>query len=908
MGRPPRPPWLVRWALRLLLAPDDRRSALSELGELYERRRLRDGERAAGAWLSRQHSQYPWRLLRERLRTGRNLPPAGATGNPRRAGHYPVYPADGPGEPMHNLLRDLRHSLRSLARTPALSATIILTVGLGLGATTAIYSVIHAVLLAPLPYSDPDRLVRIYTDSPPNRWSLSVADYLALEEQQTTFEQVAGSTRAIMTLQRGEVVERLPGRVVTWSYFRLLGIEPARGRVFDESDGVPGSQPAVVVSHGFWTRYLDGEEAAVGRTVSLDERGYTVVGVLPAEVGPLEEGAEFFAVAQWEPPPRRGPFFVTALGRVAKGIGRASAEEELRAINKRIFPLWEDTYSDSRATWGAMDLEEHVIGDVGPTLALVFGAVAFVLLIACANAANLLVARALHRRRELAVRGALGASRGRLLQHLLAESALLALGAAGVGLALAAGAIELVAAAGGDYLPRAREVALSGPVIGFLVAVAVGSGLLFGLIPALAGARSRLAASLPAGGRTATGGTGARRLRRVLVAGQFAVATPLLIASALLVGSLANLRRVDPGFDSDDLLTAAVTLPATRYPESQDVLAFWQEAERRLEALPGVEGVALADGRPPREVSMVNNFDLEDDPTPPGASEPSTPWVAVTPDYFELMGIALLDGRLLDRRDDGSAPEVVVVDRAWAERFFPGGDAVGSRLHAGGSSTWATVVGVVSEVKYGGIDKPERGTVYWPVSQRATSHPIERLSARFAYLVVRTSVDPAGVLPQVRTALRELDPGLPLTGVATMEELLAGSLEVPRLLSVLVAAFAAVALLLSVVGIYGVMAYFVQQHRREIGIRLALGGRPSLVRRMIVGQGLGVVVAGVVVGLGAAFLLTRSLSSLLFEIGATDPSTYLGVAALMLGTAAAACLLPARRAARVEPATTLREE
>ncbi|HLE85550.1 MAG TPA: ABC transporter permease, partial [Thermoanaerobaculia bacterium] len=901
----PRPPLPVRWLLRLRLRSEDRRAVASEMGELFERRRSRDGEREAEAWLRRQWAQYPVRLL---LWT-RRLPPAP---RPARGRRSTGRPRNREGEPMATFWRDLRLSLRSLARRPGLAVTIVLTVGLGLGATTTMWSVVHAVLLEPLPYADPGRLMRIYTDSPPNVFRFSVADWLALDEQQTSFEQVAGYTNVMMTFNRGDVAERVPGKQVTGSYFSLLGIRPLHGRPLGPADDVPGGEPVVVLGHGFAASRLGGAEAALGQVVRLNGVDHTVVGVLPAEVGPFERDQEFFAPARWETPPRKGPFFVSALGRLPEGADRAAADEELRAINRRIFPVWQASYQDQRATWATMDLKEAVIGEVGPRLVLVLGAVGFVLLIASTNAANLLVARAAQRRRELAVRGALGASRARVVQHLLAESTVLATTAAAVGLVLAAAGVRLVSVTGADYIPRAQEVALSGPVLGFLAAATLGSALLFGLVPALAGAWGRFGSgqlSGGSGGRSTTDGAGPRRLRQALVAAQFAIATPLLIASALLLASFAKLQRVDPGFDPENVLTAAVTLPAERYTEPADIAPFWQRAASRIEALPGVVGVAFADGLPPNGVGNINNFDLEDHPTPPGESEPTAPWVSVSPEYFELMGVSLLTGRNFDQRDAApDAPEVVIVDRAWADRYFPGEEVLGRRLHEGGSPTWTTVVGEVGEVKYLGLDQPDQGTVYWPMVLRSPDQPIEQASSRFAHFVVRTSVDPLTVLAPLRRVVHDLDPALPLESVATLEELVAGSIEVPRLLSRLVAAFAVVALVLSIVGIYGVMSYFVQNHTKEIGIRLALGGRPEAVRRMVVGQGMRVVVLGVALGLAAALALARWLSSLLFEVEAADARIFLAVAAAMLAAALAACLVPARRAAGVDPAISLRVE
>ncbi|MCZ6918349.1 MAG: ABC transporter permease [Gemmatimonadetes bacterium] len=886
----PRPPLFVRWLLRLVLSRDDRRTVTNDLHELFERRRARDGDRAAAAWGRRQWRRHAYYLTAERvrnaLRLGQRNPAAGSQHS---------------GEIMRNFLRDLRHSVRSLARTPVLTMTIVLTVGLGIGATTAIFSVINSVLLRPLPYPDPGRLVRIYTDSPPNRWPFSVADYRALDEQQTSFSQVAGYRNRTMTFNRDDVAERITGKLVTPTYFPLLGILPAHGRLFTDSDGLPEAEPAVVVSHGFWTQYLGSDDAVVGQTLSFNGQEYTLVGVLPRAVGPFEQNREFYIAVQWDPPPRKGPFFITALARLKPDATMEAATEELRAINRRLFPVWQVSYQDERASWGVMDLKELVVGDVGTTLAVVLGAVVFVLLIACTNAANLLVARATHRSRELAVRAALGASRGRLLQHLLSESTLLALAGAAVGVVLTVGGMKLLTTVGADFIPRTQEIGFDGPVLWFLATLTIASGLLFGLIPSLHGAKTRFEQAFRASGITTAMGTGPRRLRRALVVSQFAVAVPLLIGAGLLIGSLAKLQSVDPGFDSRNILTVGALLPASAYPDTVTILRFWEAAFARVDALPGVQSVALADGRPPREYQMSNNFDLEDKPTPPGASQPSVPWIGASPEYFTLMGIPLLQGRLFDARDSWGATPVAIVDQAWARRFFPNEEVLGRRFYSGGCTTCPmfTVVGVVGDVKYTGLDDPGESTVYWPMTRRGS---------RFAYLYVRTSTDPLAILPPVRQIVRDIDPAIALQGISTIDELMIDSLDTPRYLTILVSAFAAVALVLSVIGIYGVMAYFVQQHARDIGIRMALGGRPATVVRMVVGQGMRLVGVGMLAGLGGAFFLTRYMSSVLFDVGATDPRTYSIVAFVMLGVALGACFVPARRAAGVDPARTLRED
>ncbi len=806
--------------------------------------------------------------------------------------------------------QDVRVCLRNLLRAPVLVATVLLTVGLGVGATTAMFALVHAILLRPLPYADPERLVRIYTDAPPNKFPFSVADYLALSEQQRSFERVAGYASLSLAWSDGQLADRLPGRAVSWAYFDLLGIRPVLGRSFTEADGRPGNPPTVIVSHGFWQRRLGGRADAVGASIRLDGSDYALVGVLPPDPGPLERSQEFFVAAQWSTPPRKGPFFITALGRLKAGTDHAAAASELRAINSRIFPLWRSSYQDEKASWGVVSLEQHVVRDAGRIANVALVATGLVWLIACTNASNLLIARVTSRRRELAVRAALGASRGRVMRYLLAESALLALGAAALGLGVAWAAVRLLRAYGVGYLPRVQELALDGPVLLLLAALTAASAALYGLVPALHGTGGPVDESLRSLSRSSTGSVAVRRLRRVLVGAQFAVATPLLIAGGLLLATLQQLERVELGFDARNVLSGRILLPAARYPQPAQVTSFFDELQRRVEALPGVSGVAFADGRPPNGVSHQNNFELEAAPTPPGEIQPVTPWLAVTPEYFRLLGLRLREGRLIDTRDEqAGAPPAIVVDEAWARRFFPGGAAVNQRLREGGCTTcpWVTVVGVVSGVKYSGLDAPDEGSVYEALAARGAG-ATEQMTRRSRYLMLRTSTDAAGFLEPVQRVLREMDPELPLSNAATIEDLVARELFVPRSLSLLVGGFASIALLLSTIGIYGVMAYYVEQHGKDIGIRLALGGRPADVLRLVVGQGMRVAAGGVAVGLLSAFALTRLLSTLLFGVGAADAFTFSVAAALLLAVALLGCGVPAGRAVAVRPASVLRDE
>jgi putative ABC transport system permease protein len=799
-----------------------------------------------------------------------------------------------------DLMQDLRISLRGLLRAPVLTLTIVATVGLGIGATTVIFAAVNAAFLRPLPYRDPGTLVRIYTDAPPFKFPFSVADYLALREQQTHFESVAMYASRSMTYSDGVVAELLRGRLVSSTYFTTLGIAPVLGAGFSDADGTPGNPLAVIVPYGFWQQRLGGRHDVIGKPIRLDGTEHVLRGVLPPSTGPLERGQDFFVAQQYAPPPRKGPFPFTAIARLKSEADRRPAGEELRAINKRMFPIWKVSYQDDKATWGMVDLRSFVVGETTTIGALALSAVALVWLIACTNASSLLIARVTSRRRELAVRSALGASRGRVVTHLLVESALLAVGAVLVGALVAWAGIGIMQAVGAAYFPRTQEIAFDASVIWMMVGLTAVSGLLFGLVPAVHGSGGPVDEALRSLGRSSTGSRGVQRLRRALVGSQFAIATPLLVVAGLLLVSLNALKQVDLGFDPHNVLTGTMRLPGAIYSNPTQIKSFYDELKTRIEALPGAGTLAFADSRPPNGVSNFNNFDLEEFPTAPGQSQPVTPWIAVTPDYFRVLGLTLFEGRLLEVADAQKQNlEAVVVDRAWARRFFPSQSAVGKRFREGGCTTcpWTTVVGVVSEVKYVGLDQPDQGTVYAPFGE---------VPART--FILRTRQNAESILPSIREVLRQLDPNVPLSSAATIDALVVQSLERPQSLSMLVASFALVALVLSIVGIYGVMSYYVQQHSKDISIRLALGGTPGEVLWLILGQGMRVVSLGVVVGVLSAFGVTRLMSSLLFGVGAADAMTFVIASTLLLTVALLACLVPARRGVAAQPATVLRND
>jgi putative ABC transport system permease protein len=790
-------------------------------------------------------------------------------------------------------------SVRALARVPIFTTTIIVTVGIGVGGCTAIFAIADALFIRALPYADADRLSFIYTDSPPSMYPFSVADFLALDEQQTSFEHVAAYTARTRSLTRDDLVEAISARLVTPAYFTTLGVKPALGRTFVPADGVPGADPTVVVTAGFASRHL-GRGNPLGASVRLDGTEHQVIGVLPPDPGPLGRSAEVYPILQLEPPPRKGPFFLSVVGRRKPGVRPEVAAEELATLNRRLFPVWADSYQDERASWGANPLAETLAGGVGSLLMVLLGAVGFVLLIATANAANLLLARVAGRRSELAVRAALGASRGQILARLLSESALLAAGGALVGLIVAQGVFTLLPVVASGYIPRLEEVGFSGSVLAFAALMTLASGVLFGAIPSLTGRVSDLSAALRQGGRAVSMGLRQQRYQRLLVMLQVAVAMPLLAGAGLLVASFSNLANADPGYETEELLTMQVALSVGAYPEQIDRVPFWDETLLNVAALPGVVSVGLATSRPPLDNDQTNNFDLEDAPTPPGESQPTAPWVGSEPGFFETLGIPLLSGRMFEPGDDLLEAPVVLVDKTWEDRFFPGESAVGRRLREGGCTTceWTTVIGVVGNLQFQGPGISTSGTVYDAGSQYRSR----------GFLYVRTAGSAEGIMPQIREQLRAIDPTVPVTRVSTAEQLISASLTRPRHLMLLLGSFSSVALLLSMIGLYGTMAYAVQCRRSDIAIRIALGGAPKSVVHMVVGQGMVLVLVGLLAGVGASLGLTQVMSSLLYDVAPTDPLTLMTAAGLLAGVALVACLVPARQAARLDPTATLREE
>jgi predicted permease len=774
--------------------------------------------------------------------------------------------------------QDFRYATRTFRKNPGYTFVAALTLALGIGATTAIFSVVDGVLLKPLPYHEPGRLVIIQQqNSPTNQWPLSVVDYQAVEEGARSFESLSGLSRSRAILTGADQPERVAIGRVTADWFNTLGVHPAEGRGFLPGEDRPGAERVAVISHAFRERYFGLSSDVMGRTLVLDGVSYAVVGVLARGVESMAGWrAEIWPVLQLQPPPRRGPFFIQAVARLRNGVSEGDAARDLAGVSERIFPLWAESFQDREARLTPFPLRDVMVGNVGSALGLLFGAVVFVLLIALANVANLSLARASTREREVALRTSLGATRGRLTRQLMVESVTLAALGGLVGIVLAVFALDALLNLG-PQLPRIDEVRLDGRVLGFTALITLASAVLSGLAPLVHGITSDLGAALRSGGRTGSEGKRANAFRGALVTAEFALALPLLAGAALLFTSLERLQRVDPGFDPENLLVARASVSFSRYPEDSLVVQFWDRALPSLAEIPGVAAVGLSSAAPPNNPGMINNFDLRDRPVPPGSSQPAVPWVIVSAGYFDAMGIRLLKGRLPDGTDTLGDRRVVAVSSRWAARFYPGEEVLGRQLYEGGSTTNpVTVVGVVSDVKYQGLAGIDESVIY----ESYTQSPFRSVN-----LVIRG-----------------------LGHSVTAQQRLASSVNRPRYWATLVGIFAAVGVVLAAVGIYGVLSYSVSRQARDIGIRMALGAQASSVRRTVVGRGMVQAALGLGVGLGGALYLTRWLEGLLFGVSPTDPATFGLVSVLLLVVALAACYWPAQRATKVDPVRVLTEE
>jgi len=797
------------------------------------------------------------------------------------------------------VLQDVRYALRSLRRHPVFAFTAILTLALGIGANTAIFSAVNGVLLRPLPYPEPDRLLTIWGHQASiGRETASLPDFLDWRKARS-FSGMAAWANASFTVTGTGEPQVVTGAQVTPNYFRVLGVTVPRGRDFRDAEEQDGGRVAVL-SQGYWQRAYGGRAEVVGRQITLNGTPYTIVGVGARGLA-LPEEVDVWTPLQIDATLGRRNDFLQVIGRLAPGVTPQAAGAELATIARRL----EAEYPNSNAGWGVelIGLQERMVGEIRPALLVFMGAVGLVLLIVCANVANLMLARVAAREREVTIRAALGASRRRLVRQLLTESVLLALAGGVLGLGLAVWGVSALRALDASTLPRLNEVHLDGGALAFALLLSVGTGLLFGVVPAIRVLGFDLRGGLAEGGRGLSGARAGARTRTALVLAEVALASVLLVGAALLLRSFVGLQRVDPGFTTQGILTARVTLPRARYDDPPRQVAFADALLERARALPGVSSASLSTNAPVDEGMSYWAIAVAGvEPPPPEVVQDAVVY-RTSPEFFRTFGLPLIHGRLFEAGDRGESTPVAIVSQSLARRYWPGRDPVGSRLTFGdpadSATTWMTVVGVVGDVRQEGAVSPAYPQIYVPFAQ---------VSSRSMVVALRTGRDPLALVPALKQALASVDPNLALSRVTTMQQRLANTLARPRVNALLLAAFAATALILAALGIYGVIAYSVVQRTREMGIRVALGARAEDVLGMVMRQGLTPVLIGLALGLGAAAVGSRVLRSLLYGVAATDLATYAAVAAFLAAVAVAASYVPARRAAHSDPMTALRTE
>ncbi len=812
---------------------------------------------------------------------------------------------------MHDLLKDLRFAARALAKSPALSLAALVALALGIGANTAIFSVVNTVLIEPMPYPDPERLVLLLDANPEAgvpRFSASPPNFADWRAQSRSFEGMAAFTRASLSLTGDAEPERIDGVRATAGFFATLGVEPALGRGFRPAEDRPGGDKVVVLGHELWQRRYAGDRSVLGSAIRIDGEPHTVVGIMPERFSFPREMELWLPLALAITPEQRGGHWLGVVARLEEGVAIERAQAEMQSIAQRL----EQQYPESNTGWtvNVHGLHDIAVEKIRPALLVLLVTVGCVLLIACADVANLLLARMAAREREVAIRTALGAGRSRLVRQFLTESVLLAVGGGALGLLLAYAGTQALIAFNPDNVPRVSEIRIDLAVLAFTLVLAVVTGLVFGLLPALHAFRHDLQGALKEGSRAVTaggaGGAGgrARFARSALVLAEVAVALVLLIGAGLLLRSFRGLQRVSPGFPPEGVLTVDLTLPESKYAGEPQVAAFYRDLVTELRAIPGVERAGAGFPLPLSGRNFILALVLEGKPEPPPGQEPSTNVRFVTPGYLETLAIPRRRGRSIRDSDVAGAPRVVVVNETMAASLWPDEEPIGRRFTFGDPEDpedpgWMTVVGIVGDVRHATLDA---------VPENETYVPIEQAPFGAASIVVRSAGDPMDLAGAVRVAVRRIDPELPLGTIETVEQVVAASLNQHRFNTTLVGTFAALALVLAVVGVYGVISYGVSQRVHEMGLRMALGAGRAEVRGMVVRQGMAVVLAGVAVGLAAAFAATRLLQAFLYGIRATDPLTFVVVPAVLALAALVASWLPAHRATRVEPMVALRTE
>ena len=814
---------------------------------------------------------------------------------------------------METLLHDVRYAVRALLQTPGFTLVAVFLIALGIGATTAIFSVVDTVLLKPLNFADSDQLMKLGELNPQTgsaATELSFPNLSDVQQHSNSFEEIAAYHSDSYVIEFDGAPSRVTGTTVSSNLFSLLRAKTALGRTFLPQEDAPGADTTMVVSHEFWQRHFPGQTLA-GQRVSIDSTPYTIVGVMPADFQFPDAQTEMWVALGSEGTAagmdsyyrNRSVHFLNAIGRLKPGVTQSQAAAELATNFARI--QQEHPGEDPGHTGSVISLRESIVGDVKTVLLVLFGAVGFVLLIACANVANLLLARGAARRREMAIRVALGAGRGHLVRQSLTESLLLSASGGALGLLLAIWTVHWLVPHLPDQFPRASEIGVNVAVLGFACVTSLLTGVFFGVLPTMQSAKTDVNDALQAGGKGNDAGRG--RARRVLVVAEVALSLMLLLGAGLMLKSFWRLVHVDAGFVPDNLLTMSVSLPNTKYPPGkQEVANFFRQLQERLAHFPGVESVSGVSRLPVSGIAPRGELVIEDRPFPQGEAPPVA-FRRILPDYFRTMRIPVLQGRDFDNRDgSGGQPDVIIINRKLAERFWPNGDALGKRIRLGAGQRmpgavepWLTIIGVVGDVRDTGLDAEPDLVTYEPHAKRAWS---------VMTLVVRTHADSASVAPALRDELRKAEPQIMFERVSTMAGLIHDSVAPQRMNLALLAAFAAAALLLAVVGVYGVVSYLVTLRTREIGIRIALGAQVRDVLRLVLGQGTSLVVTGVAIGLVSSLAVTRLLTKMLYGVSPTDWATFASVSLLLAAAALAACLVPAARAAKIDPVIAIRRE
>ena len=807
---------------------------------------------------------------------------------------------------MTTLLHDLRYGARILLKQPGFTLVAVITLAIGIGANTAIFSLVNSILLRPLPFREPDRIVRLIQASPKlglATWGVSQADFAAYREQNRSFESVALYTNSAINLTGAGEPERLPTSNVTADFFKVFGVNPLLGRTFAEGEDVAGKNTVCVISHAFWQRRFGGDPNIVGRMLNLSNTPTQIVGVMPAEFKYPRLDIDLWIPLAHDPK-RTNPYFYSVVGRLKPGLQVAQAQSDTTGVLQNFgwqHPNLSESVGLNEGTGPrtiVTPINEVLLGKTEKPLLVLLGAVAFVLLIACANVANLLLARATSRTREIAVRISLGATPGRVFRQLLTESVLLSFIGAIVGVGLATIGIRMLYKLPVTGIVRIEEVGMSGRVLAFTAGLSIFTGLLFGLMPALRAYGMGIAAGIREGAR---GTVSHRRLNSALVAVQFALSLVLLIGAGLLLKSFQKLGSVDLGFNPENTLTVVANLPRNKYDSPEKALLFYNTALERLRNSPGVKMAGVTTNLPFVDAD-VDGIVVEGQEPPEGrniSQAEQAEMVAVSPGTFQALGIPVLMGRDFQWSDQDKAPLVAIIDEPFARRYWPAGDALGKRVQNTGDQQWLTVVGIVAGIKHISLAEEKRPHLYRSLAQ---------FPGTPGSFVVRTDGPPATAVSALRGAIGQVDPDLPLYLVRSMPEIIGQTLSTQRLTNILLVTFAVLALLLAAVGVYSTMSVYVGSRTKEFGIKLALGAQPGTLRRAVMRQGLWLTAAGVLVGVAGALALTRTIKSLLFEVSATDPAVFTAIPLLLVIVSLLACYTPARRATKVDPLIALRDE